>query len=235
MLNTLISIFRDGSLSPDEFIVLLITFVSYAMIILVALPVHELSHGLMAYKLGDNTAKWNGRLTMNPFAHMDPIGTLMIFLVGFGYAKPVPVNPRNFRNYQSGMMLTSLAGPLSNMLMAIVSLGLFRLAAFLITSGTALYFVGIFLTMFAQINVGLAIFNLLPIPPLDGFRIVASLLPPRWTYFVDRYQMMITMAVLLLIFSGALSGPLDYLISAVYDFYIRVLGLQGVLNALFLA
>lgn len=224
MLYTIISVFRDGTLTIDEFIELLITFVSYCMIILVALPVHELSHGLMAYKLGDDTARWNGRLTMNPFAHMDPIGTLMIFLIGFGYAKPVPVNPRNFRNYKSGMMLTALAGPVSNLLMAIVSLGLLRLFYVVIPSELALTFLHIFFNTFAYINIGLAIFNLLPIPPLDGFRIIANILPARWSYFVDRYQMMITFGVMLLIFSGALNAPLDFLINGVYDFLYKILG-----------
>ncbi len=223
MIHTFLSCLGDGRLTFDEFLTLIFSFLSYAMIILVALPVHELAHGLMADKLGDNTARWNGRLTMNPFAHMDPIGTVMIFLLGFGYAKPVPVNPRNFRNYKTGMLLTALAGPLSNLLMAFVSLATLRLVYAIVPVGILYSILNIFLVTFAQINVGLAIFNLLPIPPLDGFRIVANVLPARWTYFVDRYQMMITFGVMLLIFSGALDLPLQFLIDHVFVFLRNIL------------
>lgn len=203
-----------------SFPTLILMFLSYAMIILVALPVHELSHGLMAYKLGDNTAKWNGRLTMNPFAHLDVLGTLMIFFVGFGYAKPVPVNPRNFRNYKAGMALTALAGPFSNLLMAFLSLAVLRIADPAQTNAL----LWIFFFTFANINIGLAVFNLLPIPPLDGFRVAANFLPARWSYFVDRYQMYITFIVMALIFSGVLNVPLQFLMNGVYYLFSMILG-----------
>lgn len=207
-----------------NFPTLIFMFLSYAMIILVALPVHELSHGLMAYKLGDNTAKWNGRLTMNPFAHLDILGTLMIFFVGFGYAKPVPVNPRNFRNYKSGMALTALAGPLSNLLMAFLSLAILRIVAPVQTGTLISSILWIFFDTFAYINIGLAVFNLLPIPPLDGFRILANFLPAKWSYFVDMYQMYITFGVMALIFSGVLNVPLQFLMNGVYYFLYVILG-----------
>lgn len=218
MLMTLLS--NWGSIS---FVDLIFMFLSYAMVILLALPVHELSHGLMAYKLGDNTAKWNGRLTLNPFAHLDVFGTLMIFFVGFGYAKPVPVNPRNFHNYKSGMALTALAGPLSNLLMAFVSMGILRAFYALLSQGMVLSIITTFIITFARINIGLAIFNLLPIPPLDGFRILANALPARWSYFVDMYQMYITFAVMALIFSGILNYPLALITGYVYKFIITIL------------
>ena len=222
MLNTIISCLKDGSVTFDEFLMLVFTFLSYAMVILLALPVHELAHGLMADKLGDNTARWNGRLTLNPFAHLDLIGTLMIFFLGFGYAKPVPVNPRNFRNYKQGMLLTALAGPLSNFLMAVVSMGILRILVVMIPYGLTLEICKIFLITFTEINLGLAVFNLLPIPPLDGFRIVANVLPPKWSYFVDRYQLYITFVVMMLIFSNILSGPIEFLVTKLYDFLLMI-------------
>ncbi len=206
-----------------SFETLLFTFLSYAMVILLALPVHELAHGYVADKLGDHTARWNGRLTMNPFAHLDIMGTLMIFLFGVGYAKPVPVNPRNFRNYKTGMALTALAGPVSNLLMAFLSMAVLRGFYAFLPYGTALTIAITFFQQFALINISLAIFNLLPIPPLDGFRIVANLLPSKWSYYVDRYQMYITMAVMLLVFSGVLSRPISYLSIHIYNFIVRVL------------
>ena len=202
---------------------LLFTFLSYAMVILLALPVHELAHGYVADKLGDHTARWSGRLTLNPFAHLDPMGTLMIFLSGVGFAKPVPVNPRNFRNYKTGMALTALAGPVSNLLMAFLSMLILRIFFLFLPAGLALTVAIVFFQQFALINISLAIFNLLPIPPLDGFRIVANVLPPKWSYFVDRYQTYITLFVMLLVFSGVLSWPISRASTGIYNFFVTIL------------
>lgn len=221
MLMDFVEQLRAGQMSFEW---LLFTFLSYAMVVLLALPVHELAHGYIAYRLGDNTAKWNGRLTLNPFAHLDIFGTLMIFLFGVGYAKPVPVDPRNFRNYKTGMALTALAGPVSNLLMAFLSLAILRVCYAVLPVGLALTIVNIFFVNFALINISLAVFNLLPIPPLDGFRIVANVLPAKWSYFVNRYQMYITLAVMLLVWSGALSRPIGFLAGWIYRFFIMILG-----------
>ncbi len=213
-------LYSRGSFSLET---LFSTFLSYAMVILLALPVHELAHGYVADRMGDHTARWNGRLTMNPFAHLDLMGTLMIFLFGFGYAKPVPVNPRNFRNYKTGMALTALAGPASNLLMAFLSLLILRLFYLFLPAGLALNIAYIFFRRFALINVSLAVFNLLPIPPLDGFRIVANVLPPKWSYFVDRYQMYITLVVMALAFSGVLSWPISRISAGIFNFFVTIL------------
>ena len=213
-------LYSRGSFSLET---LLFTFLSYAMVILLALPVHELAHGYVADRMGDHTARWNGRLTMNPFAHLDLMGTLMIFLFGFGYAKPVPVNPRNFRNYKTGMALTALAGPASNLLMTFLSLLILRLFYLFLPAGLALNIAYIFFRRFALINVSLAVFNLLPIPPLDGFRIVANVLPPKWSYFVDRYQMYITLVVMALAFSGVLSWPISRISAGIFNFFVTIL------------
>lgn len=207
-----------------KFVDLIFMFIAYAIIILVALPVHEFSHGFVAYKLGDNTAKWNGRLTLNPFAHLDIFGTLMIFLFGVGYAKPVPVNPRNFRNYKSGMALTALAGPVSNFLMGFLSLAILRVFYPFLSNNLTSEIIWTFLYTFANININLGIFNLLPIPPLDGFRIIANVLPGKWSYFVDQYQMYITLGVLLLLFTGFLNTPIAFLTNGVYHFFTFILG-----------
>ena len=152
--------------------------------ILIALTFHEFAHGYVAYRLGDPTAKMMGRLTLNPLAHLDPIGTLMIFLVRFGWAKPVPVDPRNLRNPKRDMLWIAAAGPLMNMGLALISGLLIRVlwAAGLATphaggSGNVL-FTMLYLSLY--INLALAIFNILPLPPLDGSKILAGILPNRY-------------------------------------------------------
>ena len=215
------SIFRGGL----SFWQILFVFLSYAVLILIMMPVHEAAHAFAAHKLGDDTAKWNGRLTLNPLAHLDPIGSLMILAFGIGYAKPVPVNPYNFRkcSRKTGMALTALAGPLSNLLMAAISMGIFRLIYTFTTSYTVLMYANlVLLNVFVPINIGLAVFNLLPIPPLDGSRIFGAILPDKWTAWVDQHFQIVQLALLLLIFTGALDVPLNFLRSAVGNLLCRI-------------
>lgn len=221
MLNTLLN--NGGQLSFWE---LLLMLFSYAVLILVMLPVHELAHAYAAYKLGDNTAYWNGRLRFNPLAHLDPIGAAMLVLFGFGYARPVPVNPRNFRNPKRDMALTALAGPVSNILMAAVSIAIFRILVFLPLSFTALSIAELVLIrVFASVNIGLAVFNLLPIPPLDGSRILALVLPDRWINTMEYYSRYITMGLLLLLFAtDVLDAPLYFLRSLLMNLLLRLFG-----------
>ncbi len=216
----LFSIFRGGIPSFPE---LLLTLFTYAVLIFVTLPVHELAHAFVADKLGDNTPRWNGRLRFNPLAHLDPIGTVMLLLLGFGYAKAVPVNPRNFRNPKAGMALTALAGPVSNILMAMLGVGLFRLLTLVgggvTVAGSFIYFGASWLRyayialvqVFAGVNLVLAVFNLLPIPPLDGSRILGLVLPNRWLYMFERYYQVIMIALFAVMFMGWLDTPLYYL------------------------
>jgi len=180
------------------------TLILLVPVILLALSVHEYSHGLIAYRLGDPTARYAGRLTLNPISHLDPIGTLMLFLVHFGWAKPVPVDPRYFANPKRDMLWVALAGPASNMVLAFLSglvIRLVSLSPYPFSSG----FVGeafiamMFLSL--QINLILAVFNLLPIPPLDGSKILYGLLPPEYdqfAYSLERYGPFILLALLLL-------------------------------------
>ncbi len=141
--------------------------------ILIALTVHELAHGLAARYLGDRTAELHGRLTLNPFSHLDLFGSLMLLFGPFGWAKPVPVNPMNFRDPRKGMALTAAAGPLSNIFLAAVT-GLFYRFD-LVTHGSVM---SRFLALFFLINIGLAVFNMLPVHPLDGSRILTAFLSP---------------------------------------------------------
>ena len=179
--------------------------------IMLCVVVHEMSHGYAAYRLGDPTAKAGHRLSLNPLRHVDPFGLLMMFVVGFGWAKPVPVDPSYFRNPKSGMAITAFAGPLSNFIMAfLAALGLNAAYGYYAVAGggPGLAYLIEFLTVCVAMNVGLGIFNLIPFPPLDGSKIFGIFLPER-TYFqlmrYENYGMLILMALLWL---GFLDAPL---------------------------
>ncbi len=185
---------------------------SRTFVVFCCLPIHELAHGWMAYKLGDTTAKDNGRLSFNPFAHLNPIGTIMIFLFGIGYANPVPVNPNRFKDPKKGMALTALAGPLSNLLMGFISIFFYYFFAFINPdSNVFLTAVALFFYYSASVNVSLAVFNLLPIPPLDGSRILGGLLSDEAYYKYFQYERYIMLGVMLLLFTGILNTPLAIL------------------------
>lgn len=191
---------------------------------LLAITVHEVSHGYVAYKLGDPTAKNEGRLTLNPLAHLDLLGVLAMVFVGFGWAKPVPVNSYYFKNPKKGMSLVSFAGPLSNLLLALISTILFALcykysAAFIFGGFSELLFdwVVLFLQIMIRINVGFAIFNILPIPPLDGSKILNAFLPDKYYYTMLRYEHFAFPILMLLLFFGALTPVLNTLRGAVMN------------------
>ena len=191
----------------------LIGLCASAFVVFCTMPVHEYAHALVATKLGDDTAKRNGRLTLNPMAHIDVIGALMILLVGFGYAKAVPVNPRNFKNPKTGMALTAAAGPLVNLIMSAMFILLSNLA-FIVYCNTNDSIVAQVTFMFffyaAMINVNLAVFNLIPIPPLDGSRIIGIFIPNKVYYKIMQYERYIIIAVFLMIMFGLLDRPLSW-------------------------
>ena len=196
---------------------ILYMMLAYAVVIFLTLPVHELAHGLAAHWCGDDTARWHGRLSLNTLRHLDLWGTLMILTVGIGYAKPVPVNPHNFRNYKRDTILVSLAGPLSNFLMALVVLLLFKLCTLFVANPVALNIAWLIVDVVVSVNISLMVFNLLPIPPLDGSRLWTTLIPGRWAYTLERYSRYITMGLFLLLFTGALDTPLMYMRWGVYQ------------------
>lgn len=203
-----------ASMTPLDVVFMIL---AYAVILLLCLPVHEFAHGIVAYWCGDKTAKWHGRLSLNPFRHLDLWGTIMILTVGMGYAKPVPVVPRNFRNYKRDMILVALAGPLSNFLMAVVGMFLFCLVASVSLLGTWQVLLMSLCSIIIDVNISLMVFNLLPIPPLDGSRLWSSLLPGKWAYTLEQYSRYITMGLFLLLFTGVLDMPLYYLRSGVFN------------------
>jgi Zn-dependent protease len=197
--------------------------------ILLALTVHEYMHGWVAYKLGDPTAKYSGRLTMNPFAHLDPIGTIMVFLVHFGWAKPVPVNPGYFHDPKRDMLLVSAAGPLSNMFLALISGILVRFTNTGLFNAIPIGILKPLYTMFIlslQINLALAVFNIIPIPPLDGSKVLYGLLPYKYEYItveLERYGSFILMVVILFgLFTNV--SILGAFISPFVSFFSRLFG-----------
>jgi len=163
-----------------------------APVILFSLSIHEFAHAYVAHLLGDDTAKRLGRLTLNPLRHLEPFGTILIFLVGFGWARPVPVNMLNFKNPRRGMLLVALAGPVSNLLTAVLAGVVLRnIPPEIAASGGAssIYTVcmtTIFFTI--QLGVALAVFNMIPLPPLDGSRVLYGILPERYAYSYSRIE-----------------------------------------------
>lgn len=194
----------------------IMSLMARVFVVFCTLPIHEYAHAYVATKLGDDTPRLKGRLTLNPLAHLDVMGALMIFLVGFGYAKPVPVNPRRFKNFRAGMALTAFAGPLSNIIMAIIFMLLANVfnVAMIYTNGMIVTQVAmLFFTFAAQINVSLAIFNLIPIPPLDGSKIISLFIPAKYYYKILQYERYIVLVVFALIVFGVLDIPLSFLSS----------------------
>lgn len=193
-----------------------ILFLARLFVVFCTLPVHEYAHAFVADKLGDKTARLSGRLTFNPMAHIDILGAIMILFVGFGYAKPVPVNPRNFKNPKKGMALTALAGPFSNILMAVVFM-FFSNVLSLFGSSLFVQAFYVFFSFAASINIGLAVFNLIPIPPLDGSRVLELLIPDKYYYKFAQYERYIVIVIFGLIIFGVLDAPLAFLQNHLYS------------------
>jgi len=220
----------------------LYTLLARCIVLVAIIPLHECSHGLVANRLGDPTAKNQGRLTLNPVKHFDPIGSVLMLLTGFGWAKAVPVNPRYFKNPKRDMAVTALAGPLSNLIFGYILLIAYRLIYGLFAPTVAVasapiqaLFVGITEILWAMfsINISLAVFNLLPVPPLDGSRIVSIFLPDKIYFSIMRYERYIFVVMAVLLYLGVFSVPLGYGINFVVWLMVKLTGFVDVVVGLF--
>lgn len=194
--------------------------------VIISLTVHEFAHAWAAMRMGDPTAKMLGRLTLNPLKHLDPLGTIMLFFSGlFGWAKPVPVNPRNFRDYKRGEIVVSAAGPVSNLILAVLCAVILQVMDWAApTFGVALPW--LFKPLFMMVHVGviinisMAVFNILPIPPLDGSHILAVVLPPRSARSFAQIQPYGFIILMIFIASGAFSNVFSPVIYRLADILI---------------
>ncbi len=200
--------------------------------VFLSLSIHEFFHGYAAYKLGDGTAKYMGRLNLRPSSHLDPIGAICLFLFGFGWANPVPVNPANFKikSRKLGMVIASLAGPVSNLILAFVALlllnimNLFSYNATGVLASAVSVLNAVFISLI-YMNVGLAVFNLLPIPPLDGSKILSAVLPGRIYFKIMQYERYGFIILLLILNLPIFSNMLTIVQSGIIRFFIGIIEL----------
>ena len=199
--------------SPTEIVARLIS-------ILFLLPIHECAHAFASSLLGDKTAQYQGRLSLNPLRHLDIMGALCLLLGGFGWAKPVSTNPYNFKDRKIGMALSALAGPLSNFLVSFV---LLFIARFIPITNDFTYGIVSVLYLIAWISICLGVFNMIPLPPLDGSRIFLIFLPERYYFKIMEYERYISLGIMVLIISGALDKPLGAIAGFVFDGMLNIL------------
>ena len=199
------------------------------LIIFLVLPIHECAHAWAAHKMGDETAAYSGRLTLNPLAHIDILVSLCLLITGFGWAKPVPINPLKFKKQRFGIAITAAAGPLSNLAVSFIAMIIYRIVLSLpggsgyflssagdITGGFVILYI---LQFFILVNIGLAIFNLIPIPPLDGSKIISYFTSAKLDRWIYEHQLIVNAVFFAVIITGILSKPLNIIGGYVYDLF----------------
>ena len=214
----------NGLLSPYQIVVYLLR----ALVVLIAIPFHEAAHALVSHWLGDDTAVRAGRLSLNPLCHFDPLGALCMLIGGVGWAKPVGVNPRNYKNPKVGMAISAAAGPISNFLLAWVSMILYKCVFYSGLGGLAPALM-LFLYDMVAMNLSLGVFNLIPVPPFDGSRIVLLFLPQRLYFKAMQYERQIMLIVLLLVFFGLINRPLSIVVNFMWELLVGLTGFVDLL------
>jgi Zn-dependent protease len=199
--------------------------IALAILYLTSFPIHEWAHAWTAYQLGDDTAALQGRLTMNPLAHLDPLGAISLVFFGYGWGKPVPVNPYRLRgNMRASEALVAAAGPFSNLVLAMLGAIPFRLGWLnTYSSNASVISLPDILIQFIVINLSLMVFNLIPIPPLDGSRVLRWVLPSQWAYQIDRIEQFGSRGLIILLYLISSVGILALIMNPVMDFMIRAL------------
>lgn len=219
----------DVLLSGD-LLSIIISLFSYLIVFVVSTPVHESAHALVAYWLGDDTAASQGRISLNPLAHFDLLGTIALFVFGIGWAKPVPVSTyrcRKVKSQKTAMALTAAAGPISNIIVAFIFMIIFKFVLLLAPATDVTYYLALVLNMVISINISLAVFNLLPIPPFDGSRLFLSFLPSKYYFGIMRYEQIIMYVVMFLLLTGVLNIPFGAVSNLIYNGLDFITGFLG--------
>lgn len=213
----MLSLLLSGNFSMEQIIAQILAVL---LIVFLILPFHEWAHAFTASLMGDKSVKYRGRLSINPLSHIDPMGALCLLLFGFGWAKPVPIDPRNFRNPKFGMAVTAIMGPVANLIAALAGMLIFNAIYFFAPE----FFIGgfgrfavAFLSYYISCNIGLAVFNLIPIPPLDGSKVLFLFLPDKAVDFCYRYQQIFFMVLFIGLWVGVFNGVLSVATSGLFD------------------
>ncbi|MEE1061762.1 MAG: site-2 protease family protein [Ruminococcus sp.] len=215
MLRTLLSGHLDLKSAIAHILALLV-------IIFLILPLHEWAHAFTASLLGDKAIKQRGRLSLNPIDHIDPMGVIFMFVFGYGWAKPVPIDPRNFKNPKVGMAISAAAGPISNILAALVGFLILYPVVLFAPSTEIINYVEMFLQFYITCNISLAVFNLVPFPPLDGSKILFAFLPDKAVNFFYKYQQVFYIALFALVYIGILDVPLSFASNALWNWLSKL-------------